>query len=164
MRTAILILLMFGLQPRRLAAGSLTGTVTRVIDGDTVRVKLESRTAKPGEAVTRTVRLAEIDAPELKQPFGSDAKAALESMVLGKLVVVEYHKTDRYRRIIGTILLAGESVNHRLVEQGLAWHFRRYSRSQSLRDAEEQARRAGRGLWRSRSFLAPWEFRRAGCP
>jgi len=140
---------------------SFTGTVTRVIDGDTVRVKLETGNLRLDKDEVATVRLAEIDAPELKQPFGPEARAALESMVLGKRVVVEYRKKDCYGRIIGTLYRDGVSVNLRLVAAGAAWHFRKYSKSPVLRQAEHRARTAACGLWRSRPSVTPWEFRSA---
>ncbi|WP_296701733.1 thermonuclease family protein, partial [Thiocapsa sp. UBA6158] len=70
-------------------ADSLDGKVVRILDGDTVEV-LDARKR------THRVRLAGIDAPESKQPFGAKAKRALSSLVGGKTLTVDWHKRDRY--------------------------------------------------------------------
>ncbi|NQT92690.1 MAG: thermonuclease family protein, partial [Lentisphaerae bacterium] len=101
--------------PSALLAASFTGMVTRVIDGDTIVVG------------TNVVRLAGIDAPERKQAFGREAVAALVGKVEGREVVVEWRRHGRYRRIIGTVFLAGQNANHELVKEGYAWFDPRYS-------------------------------------
>jgi endonuclease YncB( thermonuclease family) len=42
------------------------------------------------------VRLAEIDIPEFRQPYGSRAKQALSALVFGKEARVVVVDTDRY--------------------------------------------------------------------
>jgi len=81
-----------------------TGTVTRVIDGDTIVV---GTNPADSNAVRRTsiVRLAEIDAPELKTEFGPASKAALSAMILHKQVVVVWDHRGRYGRMIGQVYL-----------------------------------------------------------
>ena len=76
-------------------AHTFTGTVTRVIDGDTVVLRT---TEVRGQASGVRVRLAEIDAPEMKTEHGPKAKAALAAMIEGKTVVVTWTKRGRYRR------------------------------------------------------------------
>ena len=132
-----------------------TGTVTRVVDGDTVVVLAPSTRdrfpitvpGKPPIIESIIVRLAEIDAPEMKTAYGPRAKKALSDLVLGKTVVVTWKRRGRYRRIIGQVYVDGEWVNLSMVAQGWAWQFRRYSRSRELGIAESEARRAARGVW-----------------
>ena len=116
------------------AASTFTGRVERVIDGDTIVVG------------TNIVRLAEIDAPEMKTPQGPASKVALSHMILHKQVTVTWSRRGRYRRIIGQTYLDGEWINLWLVEQGWARQFKRYSRSESLRSAEMHARCRKAGL------------------
>ena len=76
-----MLLLTLGLTSPFVSAETFTGQVVGVSDGDTVKV-LTEQTCNSGEEcrsgkVQYRVRLAEIDAPEKKQPFGSKAKAAL---------------------------------------------------------------------------------------
>ena len=59
----------------------LTGTVTSVIDGDTIKVQLSSRPI--------TVRLAHIDAPESYQPGGGAATRALHARILAQDVSLQ---------------------------------------------------------------------------
>ena len=129
-------------------ADSFTGTVTRVIDGDTIVVG------------TNVVRLADIDAPELNQSHGLESKAALEHMVLDKQVRVESTKQDRYRRILTTIWLNGTNINHHLVACGAAWQYVKYSECRDLAALQTQARKQRIGLWRNPSILPPWHFRK----
>jgi len=68
--------------------------VVGVIDGDTVDILDDSRTKG-------RVRLAGIDAPERKQPFGSASRQRLADGIFQQTVTVAWTKLDRYGRIIG---------------------------------------------------------------
>ena len=73
----------------------LNGEVIAASDGDTVKILVEKTVV--------TVRLSSIDAPEKRQPFGQQSKAALSSLVFGKNVRVVTSGKDRYGRTIGTL-------------------------------------------------------------
>lgn len=130
-------------------------TVTSVYDGDTVTL-----------ATGDKIRLAGIDAPEIKQPFGIQSRDALRAAVLNKPVTVSWSKLDRYKRKVGKIYLHRVDQNWRQVQAGLVWHYKAYQDEQSNRDrvryarAESEARAARLGLWSDDSPVAPWEFRR----
>jgi len=49
-----------------------------------------------------------------------------------------------------------------MVEQGLAWHYVKYSDSQALAGAEKAARAAQKGLWGAQGQVAPWDYRKLG--
>ncbi|HUY32183.1 MAG TPA: thermonuclease family protein [Pirellulales bacterium] len=66
----------------------------------------------------------------------------------------------RPHRTLGTVWLDGESVNRRLVADGWAWHYIRYSDAKELADAEGEARDGKRGLWADDNAIAPWEWRK----
>ncbi len=85
--------------------------VTRVIDGDTVVVE-------GGESV----RLLGIDADERGDPCYAAAKDRLEELVLNKEVTLEMGIEDKdiYDRYLRHIILDGENINLKLVEEGLA--------------------------------------------
>lgn len=141
-------------------AETLAGRVVAVADGDTVTV-VDRNHAR------HTVRLAGIDAPERNQPFGAQSRDHLVGLALDKDTVVEFHKEDRYGRLVGKVLIAGNDVNLAQVRAGLAWHYKDYQSEQSLVDrtryaAEEfMARAAGRGLWSDGSAIPPWDWRRS---
>ena len=142
-------------------ADTLDGKVVRILDGDTVEV-LDARKR------THRVRLAGIDAPESKQPFGAKAKRALSSLVGGETLTVDWHKRDRYDRLVGKLMLDGADVNLALVRAGYAWWYREYAGEQSPSDrrlyeaAEKAARRDGVGLWSDSHPIAPWDWRDGG--
>ena len=133
-------------------AAELTGTVTRVIDGDTIVVESATGPEK--------IRLAEIDAPESKQPHGQRSSAALTHLILNRHVTIQYSKRGRYGRIIGTVLLAGQNINAHMINTGHAWHYKRYSKSPTLANMESAARVNGLGLWNTPTPVAPWTFRK----
>jgi micrococcal nuclease len=134
-------------------ADLLTGKVVSVADGDTLTLLADGTTQV-------RVRLHGIDAPERGQPFNRRSKDELSSLVFGKVVTVESLGEDRYDRTIGRVRVGGIDVNQHLVEQGMAWHYKRYDQSATLSQAEERARKARRGLWQDPTSLPPWEWRK----
>jgi endonuclease YncB( thermonuclease family) len=133
------------------------GRVVAIADGDTLTIL----TTDQGQ---HRVRLAGIDTPEKRQPFGQVAKDHLSSLVDGQTVTVNYDKRDHYGRIVGKVLTSGTDAGLRQVEAGLAWHYKRYEQEQSDWDraayarAEVQARAERRGLWRDPEPVSPWEL------
>jgi endonuclease YncB( thermonuclease family) len=141
------------------SAETLTGRVVRVADGDTVTV-LDSTNTQ------HRIRLQGIDAPERKQPFGQKSKTYLSDLVAGKEVTVEYTGRDRYRRIVGVVLIDDIDANLRQVKGGFAWHYKKYQKEQSEEDrkkyaeAEIEARKEKIGLWQDPKPIPPWDWRR----
>jgi endonuclease YncB( thermonuclease family) len=132
----------------------IVGKVVGVHDGDTLTLLVDgNREVK--------VRLDGIDAPELGQPFGKNAKAALSATVFEKTVTVKVGTTDRYGRTVGRIFLNGQNVNLGMVRSGLAWWYRQYaSKDEALEIAEEYAKTRKEGLWADPQPIAPWEWRK----
>ena len=134
------------------------GRVIKVTDGDTVTVlKVDNTKVR--------VRLAGIDAPEKKQPFGTKAKQALADMVHGKEVVIAQMGIDRYERVLGHVLASHgtQNANSEMLRLGLAWHYKKYNKSSVPAELEDQARKQGLGLWAGKSDqdqIPPWEWRR----
>lgn len=110
------------------------------------------------------VRMAEIDTPESKQPYGTRSRQALSDLVFGKQVTLKVQDTDRYGRTVARAYVGGTDVNAQLVSQGAAWVYRQYSKDRSLISLEDQARKATRGLWAlpESERMPPWEWRKAG--
>jgi len=79
-------------------AAELLGKVVGVSDGDSI-VVLDAQKRQ------NRIRLAGIDAPELKQPFGQASKRSLSELVFGKQVRVQWDKKDQYGRIVGQVFL-----------------------------------------------------------
>lgn len=140
-------------------ADILLGRVIGVSDGDTVTV-LDSRNTQ------WKIRLMGIDAPEKKQAFGSRSKGSLSALVFNKQVTIEYNKKDKYGRTVGKILVDGVDANLEQIKAGMAWHYKKYEKEQSVDDrsiyakAEDQARTERRGLWIDAEPTAPWDWRK----
>ena len=131
----------------------LVGRVTRVLDGDTIAVALSSGPV--------TVRLGSVDAPEKKQPWGNEARAALTRKLGDREVELDVVSQDQYDRLVAVVGLDGENINAWLVRQGHTWAYRQYTKDRNYCVWEAEARSAHRGLWAlpAAQWYAPWEFR-----
>lgn len=69
-------------------AATLAGRVVGAHDGDTITVLDASKTQH------KIRRLVGIDAPELRQAFGSRSRQNLSGIVFGKKVAIEWDKRD----------------------------------------------------------------------
>lgn len=135
-----------------------TGVVSYVTDGDTLWVR-----PRTGEAA-RKLRLDGIDAPEICQPGGAAARAALQQMVLRQQVVVTIRRNDDYGRGLARIEFAGGDVGAQLVRAGQAWSYR-WRRDPGPYAAEEAAaRQAHRGLFAAADAERPRDFRQRHGP
>jgi endonuclease YncB( thermonuclease family) len=112
-----------------LHADTLTGRVVKVADGDTITI-LDSKNKQ------HKIRLQGIDALERSQPYGRKSGKYLSDGVAGKQVTVDYRKRDRYKRIVGKVLLNGHDMNLRQIKAGLAWHYKKYQREQTPEDRQ----------------------------
>ena len=132
----------------------ITAKVVKVADGHSITV------LAPGNSQVK-IRLHGIDCPEGAQAFGKRAKQFTSSQCFGKIVQYREVDTDRYGRTVATVYLEdGQELNLSIIQAGLAWHYKRYSDRQDYADAEEEARRAGIGLWADKEPTPPWEWRR----
>ena len=93
------------------------------VDGDDRVVLLgegagRTEPVRPLRRAHSQTRLAEIDAPELDQPYGGKAKQALADLVFGQVVSILPAATDRYGRTVGRVYREGQDVNLALVHAG----------------------------------------------
>lgn len=152
----IIWILLFVLITSPAFAETLFGKVERVVDGDTIKVRIEGRLV--------TVRLAEIDAPERKQSFGPEAMLQLQRLVEAEEVSIEVQTTDMYGRYVGRVFSPpknGLDICATMVRQGFAWTYQQYSRDRQLLYYETEARLEHLGLWAERNPVAPWDWRRS---
>ena len=135
-------------------AASSDGRVVRVVDGDTIRVRIGGR--------VETVRYIGIDTPESVKPgapvecFAHRAAAENERLVGGRRVRLERdaEARDRYGRLLAYVVRQsdGIDVNEALVRGGFAVTLTippNVRHAERLRAAAAAARREGRGLWRA---------------
>ena len=153
----LLVSLLFALVDAK--AEVLVGTVVGITDGDTITV-LDKDNAQ------HKVRLMGIDAPEKSQAFGAASKQALSNYIYQREVTVDYKKLDKYKRIVGKVILDKQDVCLAMIELGMAWHYKDYEKEQSKTDrdfysqAELKAREAKIGLWKDNKAIEPSAFRR----
>lgn len=137
-------------EPSRTTLGR--AQVLRVVDGDTIRVRLDGRTER--------VRYIGIDTPESVKPgtavqcFAKRASAANAALVAGRSVrlVADVEERDRYGRLLAYVYREpdGAFVNARLVRDGYARTLTiapNVAHARELADLARAARREHRGLW-----------------
>ena len=134
-------------------AETIQGLVVKIADGDTL-------TLLTGSNEKIKVRLAGIDTPERKQPFGSEAKQALSKLVFQKKALIEVETKDRYGRTVGIVFVDGQNINYELVRQGMALVYRKYTNDEILYELEAQAKTKKTGLWADAKPIAPWSWRK----
>ena len=138
--------------PNWLLAAHSHGEILRVVDGDTVSFQ-----AQNGKKLR--VRLADIDAPELDQPWGPAAKTALEIWAEGKSGLIEIVDTDRYGRKVAYLYVDDVNMNKRLISEGLAWVYMDYLRDRSFISVQRDAKSRQEGLWSSVDPIQPSTWR-----
>jgi endonuclease YncB( thermonuclease family) len=95
--------------------------VTRIIDGDTIVVRLENDKEE-------RVRFISVDAPETvkpgvkAEPWGPEASQFTKNMLEGKNVVLVFDvsERDRYGRLLAYVEVNGQDIGEALLREGLA--------------------------------------------
>lgn len=128
-------------------------TVIGISDGDTITVLKENKQQVK-------IRLAEIDAPEKRQPFGAKSKQSLSDLCFGKKAEIKPRVKDRYGRTVARVSCEGVDANAEQVNRGMAWVYRQYAKDHNLFILQHEARRFKRGLWSEPSPTPPWEWRK----
>lgn len=139
------------------AAAPIEGVINRIIDGDTLVLQPQG---KP----PIDVRLRDMDAPEICQPHGPEAKQALEQLALGKTAQLTVSARDQYGRSIGIVMVEGQSLSKLMVAEGHAWSTRgRYDRGPLMKE-ERMATALRRGLHATDGAVMPKDFRKTHGP
>lgn len=139
-------------------APKVKARVVRVIDGDTLKVRLTT-------AQTVTVRLIGIDTPETRKPGtpvecgGPDATARMKKLAVrngrGRLVALQADATqdrvDRFGRLLAYVSAGDTDLGREMVASGWAkvYVFKNdFQRVTTYRSAQASVRAARRGVWR----------------
>ncbi|EAK1592152.1 thermonuclease family protein [Campylobacter upsaliensis] len=137
----------------------LTGKVSKVIDGDTIELLAKTSKENPYNHITKLkIRLYGIDAPELKQAYGKEAKEYLSALVLKQEVSLIIENKDKYDRFVGTLFLKGQDINKEMVKNGYAHAYESFSKKYLAEQAD--AKMFKLGLWQDEKAVKPSEFRR----
>ncbi|KZE39759.1 thermonuclease [Bhargavaea cecembensis] len=134
------------------AEGLITVELVRTIDGDTIKIRYRGK--------EQNVRYLLIDTPETnhpqlgKQPFGDRAKERNRELLANSEVAIEFdigQRTDKYGRLLAYVYADGESVQEKLLEEGLARVGYVYPPNtrhlESYEQAEKRAKDRRTGIW-----------------
>jgi len=129
-----------------------SAVIVRVDDGDSVL-------AREGTHSIR-LHLDGVDAPELSQQFGPEARQYLSELVVNRTIRVRVTaRAARDGESRARLELGGVDVSTMLLRRGLARYCGRHSDDSRLQQAEAEARKAGRGLWAQPDLPSPWQHR-----
>jgi len=148
----VALVLPFALLGAPMLAAALEGDVVRVVDGDTIHVRIGAR--------VESVRYIGVNTPEVhhpqrgEEPGGREATAVNRELVAGKHVRLELdvQARDRYGRVLAYVWIGDVMINAELVRLGYAQVMTvpPNVRHQALFvKLQRDARDAGRGLWRT---------------
>jgi endonuclease YncB( thermonuclease family) len=126
-----------------------TGICRGVVDGDTIEV------LKAGEIVI--VEMVEIDAPELGQPWGDEAKTFLEDIVMDREVSVIDRKRLQGGAVEARVHVGDVDVDQEILAVGLAWTGDTTDQNLIISKMTAEGRKLG--LWSQEKPEAPWLYR-----
>ena len=131
---------------------ALDGYVVKVSDGDSFMIKSYGKKIR--------VRMYGIDAPELKQRYGKEAKKYLEDLILGKKVELKVLYEDRYKRKIARVYCDDREINLEMLRSGNVWFYEYHAKNEKeYRKVYEEAKKEKRGLWKDKNPENPRDFR-----
>jgi micrococcal nuclease len=118
-------------------------TVAEVIDGDTIELSNGQR-----------VRLQGVDAPELRNIWGREAKSFVEEKIEHKQIELEYdyQLSDKYDRLLAYVWIEKQMLNELLLQEGLAEYYsikgeKKLKYELLLKKAEQYGKNHHNGLW-----------------
>lgn len=133
--------------------------VVYIVDGDTVYVQDK-------DGVQHKIRIANIDAPEKNQSYGNYSRENL-LFLTNKNVVIKTRYHDHYGREVSDIYHQDNDIGLQQIKDGCAWMYPSYAkkylpknRLKTYYQAQKEAQITKTGLWKEKSAIPPWEFRR----
>ena len=103
--------------PHQQITEDFEAVVERVIDGDTISISCSFRN------FIFKLRMTDLDAPEMNETGGKQAKEWLLGRIEGKEISVKidkYNRVDKYGRLLGRVIHAGQDVAQEEIYLGLA--------------------------------------------
>jgi micrococcal nuclease len=134
---------------------TLHGTVSRVVDGDTVDVRLTS-------GRTERIRLIGIDTPERGRCDAAKATTFARTLAQGRAAVLQGDATqatrDRYGRLLAYVWIGGHDLGYRQLARGLAKVYvydRPFQRLPAYQQAERTGKTRSDGIWKACTTSPP---------
>ena len=135
--------------PRPLAqAQEFRVEVAAIVDGDTFVVRWAES--------LYLVKLRDVEAPELEQPYGQAARDRLVALLMGRLITIWPRKGSDCI-ILARAEVDGQSLAEMLLIEGFVWAAP--DAPAAWRRLEALARRKEAGFWRGERPEPPWEYR-----
>ncbi|WP_249336659.1 thermonuclease family protein [Sporosarcina sp. Marseille-Q4063] len=138
--------------------GFIPVELVRTIDGDTIKIRYDGK--------EQNLRYLLIDTPELnhkqqgKQPFAEESAKRNDELLKSGKLEIEFDiggREDKYGRLLAYVYIDGESVQQKLVEEGLARVAYIYPPNTKhldpYKDAEKKAQQAGIGIWSIEDYV-----------
>ena len=127
--------------------------VSRVIDGDTYDLFYNGKNHR--------VRIAHVDAPELKQHYGQTSALQVKQLLNWHLVTFDSLGKDLYGRLVGNLWVNGQRLDSIMVRNGWAWYNASYGKDVVLDKCMQLAISEFKGLWicGADKVCPPWLFR-----
>jgi len=139
-------------------AENMTGRITDIADGD-------SLTLQDAQQQQHSIRLVGIDAPELAQDFGQQAKSSLANLALNQQATAECKQAGPNQPAICVVRVAGKDIGLAQIGAGMAWWYQQNVAALSVqaqtdyRQAEFNAKIHRLGFWDSKNPTPPWVWR-----
>ena len=133
------------------------GKLVSIIDGDTIVVLDKEKVV---------IDLWGIDAPELGQPHGKEARQHLSKLLHGENVDpnvgITVIPTGRTGMVVAVVTTDAVVANLAMIRDGYAWHRAERPRNAvwfaGLARTEKQARKGKRGLWAGENPVPPGDW------
>jgi micrococcal nuclease len=144
--------------------------VLKVFDGDGFLTKIVrcQLTGNPKDhtEVEAAIRFGFIDAPELEQRGGCEAREFLTTLIGGRKVLIYIlmkadtgKSVDRHGRVLAVPYLGDRNIEIEMLLNGWAWVVEKYEPDEIYFDALEIAQRNKRGIWAYDDNVPPWTFK-----
>jgi endonuclease YncB( thermonuclease family) len=149
--------------------------VLKVFDGDgfLTKIALRQLTRNPNDpAEVDAIRFGFIDAPELEQRGGREARDFLTALIGGRNVWIDIllkmdtgKSVDRYGRVVAVAYLGDRypaltrNIEIEMLLNGWAWVLERFGPDEIYFEALDVAQRNKRGIWAYKDNVPPWTFK-----
>lgn len=133
------------------SAWAFDALITECHDGDSCTAIADGNRFK--------IRVHGIDAPEIDQPYGIEARSLMVSLVVRRHVDLTAAGYSYKRRVTDIRLSDGTDVAERMVAAGAAWVEPRYNTDPKTPAMQASAQQRHLGLWANPSAIPPWEWR-----
>jgi micrococcal nuclease len=133
-----------------LSASAHAAEVIKVHTGDTLTLIDEGKSLR--------IHLANVDAPDLDQPYGIASRKSLEELCRGKQASFEHQRKSPTGEIHGVVICQGIDTSREQLRRGMAWVIPYPEADVSFTAIQDFIWREEIGLWSEPNPIPPWEW------